>query len=96
MPRGASRFGSGWAWVVKSGNSVEVMSTANQDSPVMEGKFPVLGVGRVGTRLLPEISESAAGLPRRMVECGELAGSQPAAERRQVDLTAAEHNVAAP
>ena len=41
---GASRFGSGWAWVIKSGNSLEITSTPNQDSPVMEGKFPVMGV----------------------------------------------------
>ena len=41
---GAGRFGSGWAWVIKSGNSLEITSTPNQDSPVMEGKFPVLGV----------------------------------------------------
>lgn len=40
-----TRFGSGWAWLVKgSGSSVEVISTANQDSPVMEGKFPVMGL----------------------------------------------------
>jgi Fe-Mn family superoxide dismutase len=41
---GAARFGSGWAWLVKSGDKIDVISTANQDSPVMEGKFPVLGV----------------------------------------------------
>jgi Fe-Mn family superoxide dismutase len=39
-----SRFGSGWAWLVKTGGKVEIISTANQDSPVMEGKFPVMGV----------------------------------------------------
>jgi Fe-Mn family superoxide dismutase len=40
-----TRFGSGWAWLVKgSGNSVEVISTANQDSPLMEGRFPILGL----------------------------------------------------
>jgi Fe-Mn family superoxide dismutase len=39
-----SRFGSGWAWLVKSGGKVEIISTANQDSPVMDGKFPVMGV----------------------------------------------------
>lgn len=38
------RFGSGWAWLVKSGNSLEVYSTANQDSPLMEGKTPILGL----------------------------------------------------
>lgn len=41
---GAGRFGSGWAWLVKSGDGVEIVSTPNQDSPVMEGKTPVLGV----------------------------------------------------
>jgi Fe-Mn family superoxide dismutase len=38
------RFGSGWAWLVKSGNSFEILSTANQDSPLMEGKTPILGL----------------------------------------------------
>jgi len=41
---GVSRFGSGWAWLVKSGDKLEVYSTANQDSPLMEGKTPVLGL----------------------------------------------------
>jgi len=41
---GATRFGSGWAWLVKVGGKLEIYSTANQDSPVMEGKFPVLGI----------------------------------------------------
>jgi len=39
-----TRFGSGWAWLVKSGGKVEILSTANQDSPVMEAKFPVMGL----------------------------------------------------
>jgi Fe-Mn family superoxide dismutase len=39
-----TRFGSGWAWLVKNGGKLEVYSTANQDSPVMEGRFPVLGL----------------------------------------------------
>jgi Fe-Mn family superoxide dismutase len=41
---GATRFGSGWAWLLKTGSGVEIISTANQDSPVMEGKFPVIGL----------------------------------------------------
>jgi Fe-Mn family superoxide dismutase len=41
---GAGRFGSGWAWVLKSGNGLEITSTPNQDSPLMEGRFPILGV----------------------------------------------------
>jgi len=39
-----TRFGSGWAWLLKTGSGVEITSTANQDSPVMEGKFPVIGL----------------------------------------------------
>jgi Fe-Mn family superoxide dismutase len=42
---GMKRFGSGWAWLVAGpGGSLEVISTANQDSPYMEGKSPVLGI----------------------------------------------------
>ena len=40
----AGRFGSGWAWLLKTASGVEITSTANQDSPVMEGKFPVIGL----------------------------------------------------
>jgi Fe-Mn family superoxide dismutase len=39
-----SRFGSGWAWLVKSGDGLEVISTANQDSPLSLGKQPIIGV----------------------------------------------------
>jgi Fe-Mn family superoxide dismutase len=39
-----TRFGSGWAWLLKSGTKLEITSTANQDSPVMEGKYPVIGL----------------------------------------------------
>jgi len=39
-----TRFGSGWAWLVKDGNKVAITSTANQDSPIMEGKYPIIGL----------------------------------------------------
>jgi Fe-Mn family superoxide dismutase len=41
---GTTRFGSGWAWLAVSGGKLEVLSTANQDSPLMDGKMPVLGL----------------------------------------------------
>ncbi|CAM3121967.1 superoxide dismutase [Filibacter tadaridae] len=41
---GATRFGSGWAWLVLNNGELEVMSTPNQDSPIMEGKTPLLGL----------------------------------------------------
>ena len=39
-----TRFGSGWAWVVSDGGKLAVTSTPNQDSPLMEGKKPLLGL----------------------------------------------------
>ena len=39
-----TRFGSGWAWLVSSSGKLAIESTANQDSPIMEGKKPILGV----------------------------------------------------
>ncbi len=42
---GMGRFGSGWAWLVKDkSGKLDIISTANQDSPVMEGKYPVMGI----------------------------------------------------
>jgi Fe-Mn family superoxide dismutase len=38
------RFGSGWAWLVYGGGKLQVLSTANQDSPFMDGNYPVLGI----------------------------------------------------
>jgi len=40
---GIGRFGSGWAWLVSDGSGVELTSTANQDSPLSDGKTPLLG-----------------------------------------------------
>lgn len=40
---GVGQFGSGWAWLVADGGSVAVVSTANQDSPLTDGKTPLLG-----------------------------------------------------
>jgi Fe-Mn family superoxide dismutase len=38
------RFGSGWAWLVKKGDGVAIVSTANQDNPMSDGSTPVLGI----------------------------------------------------
>lgn len=39
-----NRFGSGWAWLVLDGKDLAIVSTANQDNPITEGKTPILGI----------------------------------------------------
>ncbi len=40
----ATRFGSGWVWLVDAGDTLTIESTPNQDTPVMEGRKPILGI----------------------------------------------------
>jgi Fe-Mn family superoxide dismutase len=41
---GVNRFGSGWTWLVHDGTGLAVYSTANQDSPLMNADYPILGI----------------------------------------------------
>jgi len=41
---GVGRFGSGWSWLVVDGGKLAVISTPNQDSPISDGKTPILGI----------------------------------------------------
>ena len=41
---GVKRFGSGWTWLIWDGTGLEVKSTPNQDTPVMDGQAPILGI----------------------------------------------------
>ena len=38
------RFGSGWAWLVKKGSGLAIVSTANQDNPISDGSTPIMGI----------------------------------------------------
>src|SRR5688572_4775874 len=40
---GANQFGSGWVWLVQRDHKLEIITTANQDSPLMQGLYPILG-----------------------------------------------------
>ncbi len=82
------RFGSGWAWlVVKPNGSLEVYSTANQDSPLMQGDAPIFGLDVAARAVPPEIPKSAAGIRHHLVErcqlerrCGEIRRNQQIAQ----------------
>ena len=41
---GVGRFGSGWSWLIVDGDRLAVVSTPNQDSPISDGKTPILGI----------------------------------------------------
>ena len=75
---GVARFGSGWAWLIKTAlgcrDHVHTESGQSADGRQARGARR----RRVGARVLLEVSESPAGLPRGVVERGELAGSRDA------------------
>lgn len=63
-----SRFGSGWAWLsVTPEKKLIVESSANQDSPLMQGNIPIFRPGCLGTCLLFKISKPPSGIYRGLL-----------------------------
>ena len=65
---GIKRFGSGWSWLVWDGTGLAVLSTPNQDSPVIGRQDAALRHRRLGARLLPQVPEPPPGVPRGDLE----------------------------
>ena len=82
---GAKRFGSGWAWLVLGGDGkLAVVSTPNQDSPLMDGQFPVFGNDVWEHAYYLKYQNRRAGLPRRLVERRSTGTRLPSATSRAV------------
>jgi Fe-Mn family superoxide dismutase len=66
---GLKRFGSGWVWLVadKRG-AMKIITTPNQDNPLLMGLFPVMGNDVWEARLLPALPQPPRGLPQGVVE----------------------------
>ena len=73
---GVGRFGSGWVWLVDSGGKLAVESSGQSGQPDDGRQTRHLRHRRLGTRLLPEVSEPPARLPRRLVEHHQLGRSE--------------------
>ncbi len=80
---GVGQFGSGWAWLVHDGNSLAIVGTPNQDTPLANAADAAARRRRVGARVLPQVPEQAPGLHRRMVERRRLAQGRGALQRRR-------------
>ena len=75
-PPASTRFGSGWAWLVKDGRQARDHLDRQSGQPRDGRQVPGDGPRRLGARLLSEVSEPPAGLSRRVVERGELGRSR--------------------
>ena len=68
-----TRFGSGWAWLAvnttTNEKTLEVLSTPNQDSPLMQGKKTNTWIRCLGTCLLLKVSKQTCGVCQKLVEC---------------------------
>ncbi len=78
---GVKRFGSGWTWLIWDGTGLAVVSTPNQDSPLMRRPRAAARHRRLGARLLPQLPEPAARLSRRVVERRQLGRSRTPVRR---------------
>ncbi len=81
---GVKRFGSGWTWLIHDGTGLAVVSTPNQDNPTMSSRHAATRDRRLGARLLPQVPEPPARLPRGLVERRQLGRRRRAVRRRRL------------
>ena len=78
---GVGRFGSGWAWLLKTASGVEITSTAEPGQPGHGRQERRVRLRRLGARLLPEVSKPPSRLSRGLVERSQLEGNRKPLQR---------------
>ena len=81
------RFGSGWAWLVRKGSGLAVVSTANQDNPLSDGATPIMGIDVWEHAYYLKYQNRRGRVRHQLVERGEL-GCSGWPLRRQVSASA--------
>ena len=80
----AKQFGSGWGWLVFKGGKLEHRHHAQPGLAPLQRPLPHPRQRRLGARLLPEVQQPPAGLPRRLVERRQLGRGQQALRHREI------------
>ncbi len=90
-----TRFGSGWAWLsVTPQKTLVVESSGNQDSPLMNGNTPILGLDVWEHAYYLLLPEPASGIHQCLLQCHQLAGSRrPLPGRPGLTFTAIQHDL---
>ena len=79
-----TRFGSGWAWLSVDGGKLVVESTANQDSPLMEGRTPILGLDVWEHAYYLHYQNRRPDYVEAFGQCHQLGRSRTAIRRREI------------
>ena len=93
---GIKRFGSGWTWLVWDGSGLQLYVDRQPGQPAIGRPDAAARHRRLGARVLPELPEPPARLPRRLVEHGQLEQGRRAVRRTRLDVKSGPPPAAAP